>query len=79
MRRHAPAAGQLMATCDVASRLGDIEVPTLILTGRHDFFCPVSQGEKFREVLRGWLDRRGSRVPWAWRLRSSEGHAPTRF
>src|SRR5437867_4299622 len=37
---------ELMADCDVVSRLGEIEVRTLILAGRHDFFCPPAQAER---------------------------------
>ncbi len=42
-----------MADCNVAARLGEIEVPTLILTGRHDFFCPPSQAERLHRGIRG--------------------------
>ena len=42
-----------MAGCDVVSRLGEIDVPTLILSGRHDFFCPPSQAERLRRGIRG--------------------------
>lgn len=41
-----------MPTCDVASRLGEIEAPTLIVTGRHDFFCPVTQAERLHRGIR---------------------------
>jgi len=44
---------ELMADCDGASRLGEIDVPTLILSGRHDFFCPPSQAERMRRGIRG--------------------------
>ena len=44
---------ELMAGCDVVSRLGEIDVPTLILSGRHDFFCPPSQAERLRRGIRG--------------------------
>jgi proline iminopeptidase len=37
----------------VASRLGEIDVPTLILTGRDDFFCPPSQAERMHRGIRG--------------------------
>ena len=43
---------ELMAGCDVVSRLGEIDVPTLILSGRHDFFCPPSQAERLRRGIR---------------------------
>ena len=43
---------ELMADCNVASRLGDIDVPTLILTGRYDFFCPPSQGARLHRGIR---------------------------
>ncbi len=44
---------ELMADWDVVSRLGEIDVPTLILSGRHDFFCPPSQAERMRRGIRG--------------------------
>lgn len=44
---------QLMADCDVVSRLGEIDVPTLVLTGRHDFFRPPSQAERMHRGIRG--------------------------
>ena len=44
---------ELMADCDVASRLGEIDVPTLIMAGRHDFFCPPSQPERMHRGIRG--------------------------
>jgi len=44
---------ELMPDCDVVSRLGEIDVPALILTGRHDFFCPPSQAERMRRGIRG--------------------------
>ena len=34
-----------MPTYNVVSQLGEIRVPTLILTGRDDFICPPSQAE----------------------------------
>ena len=43
---------ELMAGCDVVSRLGEIDVPTLVLSGRHDFFCPPSQAERLRRGIR---------------------------
>jgi len=42
-----------MAGCDVVSRLGEIDVPTLILGGRRDLFCPPSQAERMRRGIRG--------------------------
>jgi len=44
---------ELMADCNVASRLGEIAVPTLILAGRHDFFCPPSQAARLHRGIRG--------------------------
>ncbi len=44
---------ELMADCNVVSRLGEIEVPTLILAGRHDVFCPPSQAERMQRGIRG--------------------------
>jgi proline iminopeptidase len=44
---------ELMADCNVVSRLGEIEVPTLILAGRHDFFCPPSQSVRMHRGIRG--------------------------
>jgi proline iminopeptidase len=44
---------ELMAHCDVVSRLGEIHAPTLILAGRHDFFCPPSQAERLHRGIRG--------------------------
>jgi proline iminopeptidase len=44
---------ELMADCDVASRLGEIDVPTLVLVGRHDFFCPPSQAARLQRGIRG--------------------------
>jgi proline iminopeptidase len=44
---------QLMADCDVVSRLGEIEAPTLILAGRHDLFCPPSQAVRMHRGIRG--------------------------
>jgi proline iminopeptidase len=44
---------ELMADCNVVSRLGEIQVPTLILAGRHDFFCPPSQADRMHRGIRG--------------------------
>jgi len=44
---------ELMADCDVASRLGEIDVPTLVLVGRHDFFCPPDQAARLHRGIRG--------------------------
>ncbi len=44
---------ELMVDCNVASRLGEIDVPTLILVGRRDFFCPPSQAERMHRGIRG--------------------------
>ena len=38
---------------DRVSSLGDVSVPTLILTGRHDFFCPPAQAERLHRGIRG--------------------------
>jgi proline iminopeptidase len=43
---------ELMAACNVVSRLGEIDVPTLILVGRHDFFCPPSQAGRMHRGIR---------------------------
>src|SRR5207247_6526976 len=43
---------ELMAECDVAARLGEIAAPTLILGGRHDFFCPPSQAARLHRGIR---------------------------
>jgi proline iminopeptidase len=42
-----------MAECDVASRLGEITAPTLVLGGRHDFFCPPSQANRLHRGIPG--------------------------
>jgi proline iminopeptidase len=44
---------ELMSDCNVVSRLGEIEAPTLILAGRHDFFCPPSQADRMHRGIRG--------------------------
>src|SRR5215467_11625552 len=44
---------ELMADCDVASRLSEIDVPTLVLVGRHDFFCPPDQAARLHRGIRG--------------------------
>lgn len=44
---------ELMADCNVVPRLGEIEAPTLILAGRHDFFCPPSQAVRMHRGIRG--------------------------
>jgi proline iminopeptidase len=44
---------ELMTDCNVVSRLEEIEVPTLILAGRHDFFCPPSQADRMHRGIRG--------------------------
>ncbi|MEJ2359202.1 MAG: alpha/beta fold hydrolase [Deinococcales bacterium] len=38
---------------DVTARLGEISVPTLILSGRSDFVCPPSQAEILHRGIRG--------------------------
>jgi proline iminopeptidase len=42
---------ELMADCDVAARLAEIAIPTLVLVGRHDFFCPPSQAERLHRGI----------------------------
>jgi proline iminopeptidase len=44
---------ELMADCDVTSRLADISAPTLVLAGCHDFFCPPSQAERLHRGIAG--------------------------
>ncbi len=44
---------QCLAKYDVAGRLGEIAVPTLILAGRHDFVCPVAPAA---ELLHDGID-----------------------
>ena len=45
---------QCLAKFDVAGRLGEIAVPTLILAGRHDFVCPVTPaGELLHRGIKG--------------------------
>jgi len=44
---------ELMADCNVASRLDEIDVPTLVLVGRHDFFCPPAQAARLHRGIRG--------------------------
>src|SRR5262245_5088973 len=39
---------ELMAECNVVGRLGEIDAPTLVLVGRHDFFCPPSQADRLQ-------------------------------
>ncbi len=50
---HVQGTELLMADCDVVARLGEIEAPTLILAGRHDFFCPPSQAARMHRGIRG--------------------------
>jgi proline iminopeptidase len=44
---------QLAADYNVRSRLGEIVAPSLILTGRDDFFCPPTQAEQMHRGIRG--------------------------
>ena len=44
---------QMAGDFNVVSRLGEIDVPTLILAGRDDFFCPPSQAERMHRGIRG--------------------------
>src|SRR5262249_8749610 len=43
---------ELMPDCNVVSRLGEIDVPTLILAGRDDAFCPPAQAERLHRGIR---------------------------
>lgn len=42
---------QLGAEYNVRPRLGEITAPTLILTGREDFFCPPAQAERMHRSI----------------------------
>lgn len=44
---------QLGADYNVRPRLGEIKAPTLILTGREDFFCPPAQAERMYRGIPG--------------------------
>lgn len=44
---------QLAGDYDVRARLGEVTAPTLILTGREDFFCPPEQAEHLHRGIRG--------------------------
>lgn len=44
---------QMAGDFNVVSRLGEITAPTLILTGREDFFCPPSQASRMRRGIAG--------------------------
>ena len=44
---------QLSTDYNVRSRLGEISAPTLILTGRDDFFCPPTQAERMHRGIPG--------------------------
>jgi proline iminopeptidase len=44
---------QLTADYNVRPRLGEITAPTLILTGREDFFCPPMQAERMHRSIHG--------------------------
>jgi proline iminopeptidase len=37
---------------DLRSRLDEVETPTLVLCGRHDFICPPSQAQELSDGLR---------------------------
>lgn len=44
---------RMAAEFNVVARLGEIGAPTLILTGRDDFFCPPAQAERMHRGIRG--------------------------
>jgi proline iminopeptidase len=44
---------QLWAEWSVADRLSEIDVPTLILVGRHDHITPPSQSERLAQAITG--------------------------
>lgn len=44
---------QLSRSYNVLGRLGDIQAPTLILVGRHDFITPPSQAERIHRGIQG--------------------------
>jgi proline iminopeptidase len=44
-------AFELLQTFDVADRLGEITVPTLIVVGREDVFTPLSQAKRLRAAI----------------------------
>jgi proline iminopeptidase len=47
------AFGDLVPSYNVVPRLGEIRVPTLILSGRHDWITPVAQGERLQRGIEG--------------------------
>jgi proline iminopeptidase len=45
---------QCLPSYNVTTRLGEIEVPTLLITGRHDWITPPNHGgERLRDGIRG--------------------------
>ena len=44
---------ELSASYDVSRRLGEIAAPTLVVTGRHDFYCPPSQAARLHRGIAG--------------------------
>lgn len=44
---------RLAAGYDVRPRLGEIDLPTLVVTGRHDWVCPPSAGRAIAEAIPG--------------------------
>ncbi|MDI3270458.1 MAG: alpha/beta fold hydrolase [Bacillota bacterium] len=48
---HNWAFSQNMASFDLTPRLGEIEVPTLILCGRHDWITPVEASEELASLM----------------------------
>lgn len=47
-----PREGELQAY-NVTPRLGEIDIPTLVLVGRHDFVCPPSQAHIMHDGIPG--------------------------
>ncbi|MCA1644726.1 MAG: alpha/beta hydrolase [Chloroflexi bacterium] len=37
---------------DLRNRMGEVDTPTLVLSGRHDFICPPSQAAELAKGLR---------------------------
>jgi proline iminopeptidase len=50
---HNFAFSRNLATYDVRPRLGEIEVPTLVMCGRHDWITPLDQSEFMAEHIPG--------------------------
>ncbi|MFT4164004.1 MAG: alpha/beta hydrolase [Microlunatus sp.] len=44
---------RLAAGYDVRPRLGEIDLPTLVVTGHHDWVCPPSAGRDIAEAIHG--------------------------